>query len=94
MGMKKSAFSILCLILFACPVFAMYGDPPFNATEPPAQIKKTKEPLPTIKIPDKEGPDDFYNELIQQDYGSNQSPAFDNTEEINPSESDYGYSSN
>ena len=92
--MNKSAFLILCLTLFACPAFAMYGDPPFNSPEPPEQIKDTKAPSPTIKSTDKEGPDDFYNELIQEDYGSNQSPAFNNIDEINPGEANYGYSPN
>lgn len=38
-----------------------------------------------------QGSDDFYSELIAPEYGSDQSPAFLNRENINPNESDYGY---
>lgn len=47
--------------------------------------------LPNSKSQDKEGSDDFYNELIAPEYGSNQSPEFNNTEDMNPNESNYGY---
>jgi len=42
---------------------------------------------------DTENSDDFYNEMIRQQYGSDLSPAFNNRENINPNESDYDYGS-
>ena len=42
---------------------------------------------------DSDETDYFYTDLIEPYYGSDQSPAFLNRENINPNESDYGYGS-
>jgi len=42
---------------------------------------------------DKQDSDDFYNELIEQQYGSNQSADFNGHSEMNPDEANYGYQS-
>jgi len=40
---------------------------------------------------DTEDQEDFFDEMIYQQYGSDQSPSFNNREKINPNESDYSY---
>ena len=40
---------------------------------------------------DSQGSDDFFYDEIYEQYCSNKSPAFNNRQNINPNESNYGY---
>lgn len=56
-----------------------------------AQMLKADRPGMQKQSSDTQGSDDFFNEMIYEQYGSIESPAFMNRENINPNESDYGY---
>ena len=90
--MKKIISLFICLFSFVYPVCAQDVNPYTynnNTRQPKDQGLNTDN-----STADMENSDDFYNEMIKQQYGSNQSPAFLNREDINPNEDsyDYGYS--
>lgn len=76
--------------LFA-PAFAADANPYMPKYKTP---KHNGGGIPTDNTDaDSEDSDDFYDEMIYEQYGSDQSPAFNNRENINPNESDYSYGS-
>ncbi|MFA7659522.1 MAG: hypothetical protein WCY19_08825 [Candidatus Gastranaerophilaceae bacterium] len=90
--MKEFILSVMCLFLFFLfhPAFAdddgtssnsNWGIPPASKDEMSAQNSGSAE----------EAWSEEYNQTIYERYGSDESPAFNNRENINPNESDYGY---
>lgn len=77
----KKLILFISLCLFACPAYSQTSKA--NST----QIGSQQSDI--IQDSDTEGADDYYRELIAPEYGSDQSPAFMNRENINPSESSY-----
>jgi len=91
--MKKSIILVMCLLSFclSCPVIAQDLNP-YTYKNNLHQHKD--EGLTTDNSDaDTQDTDDFYNEMINEQYGSNLSPDFNNRENINPNESDYSYGS-
>lgn len=87
----KNFLSAILIIFFFVPVcFALGIDS--NNTYDATKTFHDKD-YDSLQEKDKEGCDDFYNELIAPDYGSIESPAFNNRENINPNESSYDYGS-
>lgn len=84
----KKFILIICTLLFS--VSAIAAETSTNTYNNNSTIKKE---IKNLQDPDTEGADDFYRELIAPQYGSDQSPAFLNRENINPSESSYNYGS-
>lgn len=76
--MKKLCFLIFCLCLVNCSAQA----DGFN----PAQ---SANPLVQEYVSDTS--DAYYDDVVVQEYGSEESPAFLNRENINPNEGSYGY---
>lgn len=77
----KKAILLICLCLFYQPVFAKWDN---NY----CKIANNKT-VSNNQGSDTEGADDFFNELILPEYGSDESPAFLNRENINPHEDSY-----
>lgn len=90
--MKKSAYLILFLCLFSSPTIAIAENGSTGETYNVENQPYTSEQSTTDENDDDaQESDDFYNELISPDYGSDQSPAFNNRGDMNPNESNYGY---
>lgn len=88
--MKKLLILILGLFLFIYPVQAQVYS---SYTDLLNNTQKSKHNYDTAydAASDSQDSDDFYNELIEQNYGSNESPAFNNSSEMNPNEANYEY---
>lgn len=89
--MKKPVFIFCCIFLFNSYSFAEE-----NTVLPQSSIQaepKFQNQTFNDNDDDMQGPDNFYNEIILQKYGSNQSPSFDDRDVQNPNEADYGYGS-
>jgi hypothetical protein len=91
--MKKIICLIVCVFsfLFVSPVFSQ--DFSQNMPQNGSRVQSTQGIPTDNNDSDTQDSDDFYNEMIYEDYGSNQSPAFNNREDINPNESNYGFGS-
>lgn len=88
--MKKYLSILLCLFFCSYPIEAADADP--HAGLRMDLLQTRADNLGRNASADlNDADDEFYNELINQDYGCDQSPAFLNRENINPNESDYGY---
>lgn len=86
--MKKFlTYLIFCLCLTTSTVIA---DESSNANWGIAPVND-KEAAREAEYDDTQGSDDFFDEEIYDEYGSNKSPAFNNRQNINPNESDYGF---
>lgn len=88
--MKKILISIFGLFLFVNPVWSVDFCTGDASNINHNQLNSERQTSVNSDY-DKQDADDFYNELIQQDYGSNQSADFNNNSEMNPNESDYAY---
>lgn len=86
----KIFLSTLCFIFFFSPcVFA--GSTNQDEGSLTQNSAYTKEEINSDSKSDTQDDDDFFNELIYPDYGSNQSSVFEGREEQNPNQSNYGY---
>lgn len=90
MHMKNFAILIFGLFLFSYPVLAQVNSNYLNSSGNTQQSKYDDE-TNYDTASDTQDSDDFYNELIEQNYGSDESPAFNNNAEMNPNEANYGY---
>lgn len=88
--MKKIVLLMSFLFLCSYPCVAFDSDAYSNIVKD-RQMYNADNPKVQKNSSDTEGSDDFYNELINEDYGCDMSPAFLNRENMNPNEADYGY---
>lgn len=94
--MRKSFFIILILLL-ASPCLADVSSYVQKMSQNEQQMLKqnlNQAFLYDADDSDTQNSDDFYNEMIYQKYGSNDSPGFNNSLEMNPNEADYAYHTN
>jgi len=96
--MKKIILLIIFVFIFTPQANAQGANPTAGSA---VQSVQTSQPLnknsddgtdaPYDAKADKQDSDDFYNELINQEYGSDQSADFDGRAEMNPNEANYDY---
>ncbi len=91
--MKKTFLLIICLLTCSGPCLSVDAEA-YSDLIQDRQMYNADHPKLQKSSSDVEGSDDFYNELINEDYGCNMSPAFMNRGDMNPNESDYGYGGN
>lgn len=82
---------VLSLFMFFSPVFAQGEMICYDMDD--ENVKQNQDGTTSNDDYDSEDSDYYYNELIEPEYGCDQSPAFLNRGNINPNESDYGYGS-
>lgn len=89
--MKNYAVVLLLISLSGSVAFAQ--DESFWGNV--SQKMPQSQPQPQSKVDsDTEGPDDFYEEMIMREYGSNASPAFNNIIDSSSDNSNYNFNSN
>lgn len=91
--MKKSALFLTFLFVFSAFPFFHYANAEISNDNTNWGIK-TPEPDPPQSIKQEASEKVWqgeHDEVIYDNFGSDQSPAFLNRENINPTESDYGY---
>lgn len=92
--MKKFAFLIIFILAFSYTHHAFAddvnptSDPNWGVPSENENTHQADEDTPTEDEWDK-----IYDQTIYNKYGSDESPAYLNRENMNPGESDYGYSS-
>lgn len=92
--MKKFAFLIIFILAFSYMHHALADD--VNPTSDPNWGVPSENENTHNDDYSKSGEDEWdkiYDQTIYNKYGSDQSPAFLNRDNMNPGESDYGYSS-
>jgi len=87
--MNIKVLLVLCMFLLSYPAIAQ--DETCNGTNENIQ-QPNKNQQPNVNPGGSESDwDIMYDETIYERYGSTESPAFLNREEMNPNEGDYGY---
>lgn len=94
--MKKFVFiCLLCFTILPCAAdVSDYVQKMAQAEQRGLQCNLNQAFLYDSDDSDSQNSDDFYNEMIYQQYGSTESPAFNNHLQMNPNEANYGYQSN
>ena len=88
--MKQLFFLVLCLFLFLSISLAFADDAPCDNSN--WGIQPQKQSPQKLSAAEKTWDEEEY-EYIYENYGSQESPAFLNRENINPNEADYNYGS-
>ena len=86
--MKKFIILLFGIFLFSSPAIAQVRRNGGLSADNTKQYSNSNQADPNA---DCEGDDDFYNELIEQNYGSTESSDFNNNSEMNPSEANYAF---
>lgn len=88
--MNKEVLLILCMCLLSYPAIAQ--DETYTDTNKNVQQQNTNNEPTTQPEGSESDWNLLYDQLVNERYGSIESPAFLNRENMNPNESNYGYS--
>lgn len=84
--MKKTILLVMCLFLFSYPAKAQDES---NCNAPTGNVTQSNDNVQVTESPAEKTWDREYNRALNEEYGSAESPAFLNRENIDSDDSDY-----